>query len=84
MLPFKPLTSKAESKQHMKNLEDKHISKHVLSLVCDDHTLTWLPDTFRSGQGVTVDAFVPQTSEPVNDTPTLVQHRALHFILVRV
>ncbi len=69
-------------KQNKDKLESKHVRKHVLSLVSDDHGLTWLPDTFRSGQSVTEDAFVPQTSETVNDTPTLVQHRALHLVLV--
>lgn len=50
----------------------------------DDRGLTWLPDTFRSGQSVAEDAFVPQTSEPVDDTPALVQHRALHLVLVGI
>lgn len=47
------------------------------------HRLTWLPDAFRGGQSVAEDAFVPQPSEPVNDAAALVQHRALHLVLVR-
>lgn len=46
--------------------------------------LTWLPDAFWSGQSVAEDALVPQTSKPVNDTPALVQHCALHLVLVCV
>lgn len=57
-------------------------SRGNTSLVCGDHGLTWLPDTFRSGQSVTEDAFVPQTSKPVYDAPALVQHRPLHLVLV--
>ena len=46
--------------------------------------LTWLPDALRSRQGVTEDALVPQAPEPVDDAAALVQHRALHLVLVGV
>lgn len=46
--------------------------------------LTWLPDALRRGQSVTEDAFVPQASEAVDDAPALVQHCALHLVLVGV
>lgn len=49
-----------------------------------DDGLTWLPDTLRSGQGVTEDPLVPQTSEAVYDVPALVQNRPLDLVLVGV
>ena len=52
--------------------------------VLDSQGLTRLPDTVWRGQRVADDALVPQASEPVDDAAALVQHRALHLVLVGV
>lgn len=46
--------------------------------------LTWLPEALRGGEGVTEDALMPEAPEPVHHLPTLVQHLALHLILVGI
>lgn len=51
---------------------------------CVGGILTWLPDTLRSGKSVTEDALMPQPPKPVDNTPSLVQHSALHLVLVGV